>query len=117
MNEIKKMFENWRKFLDGSMLSEVLTDKTLKADTTDAKTFINFFVRSRDTAIVALEMIQSSIRDYERLKTLEIDSDSYRERADNILRDPNAVAEDEMIDKYILELKKIEAQLKEEYSL
>tara|TARA_B100001175_G_C19222324_1_gene501200 strand:- start:223 stop:576 length:354 start_codon:yes stop_codon:yes gene_type:complete len=117
MNEIKKMFEHWRKFLDETILAEVLTDKSLKTDTTDAKTFIDFFVRSRETAIVALEMIQSSIRDYKQLKTLSIDSDAYRKRADSILRDPDAVAEDEIINKYIIELKKIENQLKVEYNL
>lgn len=117
MNEIKKMFEHWRKFLDGTILSEVLTDKSLKTDTTDAKTFIDFFVRSRETAIIALEMIQSSIKDYRQLKVLSIDSDAYRERADHILRNPNAAAEDEIIDKYIIELEKIENQLKVEYNL
>tara|TARA_Y100001958_G_C21094673_1_gene446689 strand:+ start:256 stop:609 length:354 start_codon:yes stop_codon:yes gene_type:complete len=117
MNEIKKMFEHWRKFLQGAILTESITDKTLASDTTNAKTFINFFVRSRSTAMIALRMIQSSIADYERLKTLNIDSDEYRKSADSILKDPNAVAEDEIINKYISELKKIEIQLKSEYKL
>ena len=82
MNEIKKMFEHWRKFLQGVILTESLTDQTLQSDATNAKTFINFFVRSRNTAMIALQMIQSSIADYERLKTLNIDSDEYRKSAD-----------------------------------
>ena len=46
MNEIKKMFEHWRKFLKGAILTESITDKTLISDATNAKTFINFFVMS-----------------------------------------------------------------------
>ena len=117
MNEIKNMFEHWRKFLEGTIISETISDASLKSDTTNAKTFINFFVRSRETAIVALQMIQSSIQDYRQLKSLSIDSDEYRERADSLLKDPNAVAEDEIINKYIIELQKIEQQLKKEYNL
>ena len=117
MNELKKMFENWRSFLKGSMLSESLSDRTLEYDTTNAKTFLKFFVKSEGTARIALQMIQSSISDYEHLKTLSIDSEEYREKADNILKDPNAVAEDDMVNKYIIELQKIEHQIKTEYNL
>jgi hypothetical protein len=117
MNEIKKMFEYWRKFLEGTILTEVISDDSLEHDKTNARTFINFFVRSRETAMIALQMIQSSIQDYNQLKSLSIDSDEYRERADSLLKDPNAVAEDEIINKYMIELQKIEQQLKKEYSL
>ena len=117
MNEVKKMFESWRKFLNAEQLSEVLTDKTLKSDTTNANTFIEFFVRSPETAAIALEMIRSSISDYRDLMKLGIDSVEYREKANRILRDPNAVADDEMIESYIDELEKIEDQLKSRYNL
>jgi len=117
MNEIKKMFEHWRKFLEGTILTESLTDKSLASDVTHAKTFIDLFITSNETAILALKMIQKAITDYEGLKILDIDSDSYREKADSILKDPNAVVEDEMIDKYITELKKIENQLVLQYKL
>lgn len=117
MNELQKMFEYWRKFLEGTILTEAISDDSLKHDTTNARTFINFFVRSRETAMIALQMIQSSIQDYNQLKSLSIDSDEYRERADSLLKDPNAVAEDEIINKYMIELQKIEQQLKKEYDL
>jgi len=117
MNEIKKMFEHWRKFLEGTVLTETLSDKSLESDVTHAKTFIDLFITSNETAILALQMIQKAITDYEGLKILDIDSDSYREKADGILKDPNAVVEDKIIDKYITELKNIEIQIKTEYNL
>ena len=59
-------------------------------------------------------MIESSINDYQNLKSLPIESDEYRERAKSILRDENAVAESEIIDRYIEELQKIRNYLMEE---
>ena len=61
MNELQKMFEYWRKFLEGTILTEAISDDSLKHDTTNARTFINFFVRSRETAMIALQMIQISL--------------------------------------------------------
>ena len=114
MSSIKEMFESWRSFLDETIMLETISDRSLNSDATNAKTFVKFFVRSKETAILAVRMIESSISDYEYLKSLPIESDEYRVRAKSILRDENAVAESEIIDKYIDELKSIRLQLLEE---
>ena len=95
-------------------MSEIISDRSLDSDVTNAKTFVKFFVKSKETAVLAVRMIESSISDYEYLKSLPIESDEYRVRAKNILRDENAVAESKIIDKYINELKSIRLQLLEE---
>ena len=118
MNDIKKMFESWRNFLDSSKINEarnqMMSDRTIGPDKMHAITFVKFFVKSKETAEAALKMIESSIEDYEKLKTLPIESEEYRSRAKGILKDPNAVVEDEMIDKYIKELQNIRLHLIEE---
>lgn len=116
MNEIKKMFQSWRKFLEGS-LNESITDRAIDMDASSAKTFVKFFVRSEETAILALQMIESSINDWENLKVLSIDSPEYRDRAKGMLRDENAVTEDEKINRCIEELNEIKSFLKKEYNL
>ena len=85
MNNIKEMFETWRKFLDASVINEArnenISDSTIGPDRMHAVTFVKFFVKSRNTAEAALRMIESSIEDYEYLKTLPIESEEYRRRA------------------------------------
>ena len=118
MNDIKKMFESWRSFLKQTVINEarneMMSDRTIGPDKMHAITFVKFFVKSRATAEAALQMIESSIEDYEQLKTLPIESEEYRLRAKGILKDENAVVEDEMIDKYIKELQSIRLHLIEE---
>lgn len=117
MKNIHKMFNQWRLFLSESVLNENISDITFKSDVDNAKTFVNFFVKSPETARIALEMLESSINDYQKLKSLSLDDDEYLNIKGSVLRSNKESLSDETIDKYVFEIENIIRELKSKYSL
>ena len=118
MNDIKIMFENWRMFLEGSLInegpSEEMSDSTIESDRVKGNRFVDFFSKSLDTAQLALKMIESSIEDYEKLKSVSMNSEEYGELAGPIISNASNSVDDEILDKYIESLHEIRDSLIQE---
>lgn len=99
------LIENWKKFLNmNTQVNESLSGKEkLKVDSNlfskqNAEDFINLFIKSRESGLLALSLLNKTLDDYQDLKTKSIDSRKYIELADNVFNDPNTILTDSQID-------------------
>lgn len=115
MSDIKKMFERWRRFLDGDLIGEAISDKAIGMEATSAKTFKDLLVKSPESARLAIELIDSAIESWNVLLTKDISSEEYRSNAKFSLGKPDAVTEDRKIEACISELEEIKNEILIEY--
>jgi len=115
MSDIKKMFERWRRFLDGDLINESISDKTIGMEASSAKTFKKLLVKSPESARLAIELIDSAIESWKVLLTKDISSEEYRSNAKFSLGKPDDVAEDRKIEACIGELEEIKNEILLEY--
>lgn len=111
MSDIKKTFGLWRSFLKEGVLNEAMSDRQIKIETSGAKNSVNLLVISKESADLALELVESSLKGYNDLKKLEIDSQEYIDLAETMFDDD--VPSTEEIDRCIREIEKIRDLIKE----
>lgn len=111
MSDIKKTFGLWRSFLKEGVLNEAMSDRQIKIETSGAKNSVNLLVISKKSADLALDLVQSSLDGYNKLKELEIDSKEYIKLAETMFDDD--VPSTEEIDRCISEIEKIRDLIKE----
>ena len=111
MSDIKKTFGLWRSFLKEGVLNEAMSDRQIKIETSGAKNSINLLVISKESADLALELVESSLKGYNDLKKLEIDSKEYVKLAKKMFDDDDPSTEE--IDRCIREIENIRDLIKE----
>jgi hypothetical protein len=108
-SNFKTLFEGWRNFINESM--EWKKNSLESGDDKKAQAFIELFVKSEQSAIIALELLDEAISAYRRLKTNSIDSDRYRSDATFALGNSNTVENDEVIEDYIAQFETIKKEV------
>ncbi|MAH43630.1 hypothetical protein CL614_07995 [archaeon] len=110
-SNFKTLFEGWRSFINEGMKWK--SNSIEAGDDNKARAFIELFVKSEQSAILALQLLDETISAYRRLKTSSIDSDSYRDDATFTLGDSNTVEDDEVIEGYIAQFEIIKKEVNE----
>ncbi|WP_438964601.1 hypothetical protein [Winogradskyella sp.] len=114
------LIENWKKFLNIQVNESISGKEKLKVDSNlfskqNAEDFIELFVKSRESGLLALSLLNKTLDDYQDLKTKSLDSRKYIQLADDVFNDPTTILTDSQIDNicsqiYLL-IKEIELKL------
>jgi hypothetical protein len=114
------LIENWKKFLNIQVNESISGKEKLKVDSNlfskqNAEDFIELFVKSRESGLLALSLLNKTLDDYQDLKTKSLDSRKYTQLAGDVFNDPTTILTDSQIDNicsqiYLL-IKEIELKL------
>ena len=114
------LIENWKKFLNIQVNESISGKEKLKVDSNlfskqNAEDFIELFVKSIGSGLLALSLLNKTLDDYQDLKTKSLDSRKYTQLADDVFNDPTTILTDSQIDNkcsqiYLL-IKEIELKL------
>ena len=107
-SSLKYLVENWRMFLQNTV-SEGISDRKMDVEDDafskqNAEDFINFLIKSRQGAILAISLLKKTHQDYLDLKDKPLDSRDYTTTVSNVFSDNTKVITDEQIDKICNEI-------------
>jgi|13_taG_2_1085334.scaffolds.fasta_scaffold00252_12 hypothetical protein len=97
------LIENWKKFLNTQVTESISGKEKLKVDSNlfskqNAEDFIKLFIKSRESGLLALSLLNKTLDDYQDLKIKSLDSRKYTKLADDVFNDQTTVLTDDQID-------------------